>query len=180
MIRKSLLVLPTVAVALGGFSFLGAAEVPLSFNRDVRPIIADACFQCHGPDSATREADLRLDTERGFFGGEGADPVVIPGKPEESSFYGRLISDNPDDIMPPPGSHKELEPEEIALIRRWIVEGAKWQPHWSFVAPEPSAPPSLPKQSWGVNPIDHFVLAQLDRAGLTPAPEADRRARAAL
>ncbi|NLT72214.1 MAG: DUF1553 domain-containing protein [Verrucomicrobiaceae bacterium] len=176
MIRKTLLLLPTLASGWGGFSLIAAADAPLSFNRDVRPIIADACFQCHGPDSATREADLRLDTERGFFGGEGADPVVIPGKPGESSFYGRLVSDNPDDIMPPPGSHKELEPEEIAVIRRWIVEGAKWQPHWSFVAPESPDPSSLPKQSWGVNPIDRFVLARLAQAGLTPAPEADRRA----
>lgn len=176
MIRKILLLLPAVVGGLDGFFFLGAAEGPLSFNRDVRPIIAEACFHCHGPDSATREADLRLDTERGFFGGEGAEPVVIPGKPEESPFYGRLVSNNPDDIMPPPGSHKDLKSEEIALIRRWIREGAIWQPHWSFVAPE-SPPLTTPGiQKWGVNPIDRFVLARLDQAGLTPAPEADRRA----
>ena len=93
---------------------LAAAEAPLTFNRDVRPILAEACFHCHGPDSVTRKADLRLDTEAGFFGKDGgAEAAVIPGKPEESPLYDRLLTDNPDDVMPPPESHKELKPEQI-------------------------------------------------------------------
>ncbi len=173
MIRKTLLLLPA---ACGFTSSLGAADAALSFNRDVRPILADACFHCHGPDSGTRKADLRLDTEKSFFGGEGADPVVIPGKPEESPLYDRLITENPDDIMPPPDSHKELKPEQIEIVRRWITEGAKWQPHWSFVKPEQPVLPEVSKKDWATNPIDQFILAGLDKAGLTAAPAADRRA----
>jgi hypothetical protein len=149
----------------------------LTFNRDVRPILAEACFHCHGPDSVTRKADLRLDTEAGFFGKDGgAEAAVIPGKPEESPLYDRLLTDNPDDVMPPPESHKELKPEQIEIIRRWIAGGAKWQPHWSFVKPEKSPEPEVSKAEWATNPIDRFVLEGLDKAGLAPALEADRRA----
>jgi hypothetical protein len=175
MIRKSPL-FPAACIGLVAFPLV-AAEVPLTFNRDVRPILAEACFHCHGPDSVTRKADLRLDTEAGFFGKDGgAEAAVIPGKPQESSLYDRLITDNPDDIMPPPDSHKELKPEQIEIVRRWIAEGAKWQPHWSFVKPEKPAEPEVSKADWTANPIDRFILAGLDKAGLTPAPEADRRA----
>lgn len=181
MTRKSPLLLPALLL---GLSPVFGAEAPLTFNRDVRPILADACFHCHGPDSVTRKADLRLDTEAGFFGKDGgAEAVVIPGKPEESSLYDRLVTDNPDDLMPPPDSHKELKPEEIEIVRRWITEGAKWQPHWSFIRPENPAEPEVSNPGWISNPIDRFILAGLDRAGLAPAPEADRRAlarRAAL
>ncbi|MEQ1840799.1 MAG: DUF1549 domain-containing protein, partial [Verrucomicrobiales bacterium] len=157
-------------------SALTAAEAPLTFNRDVRPILAEACFHCHGPDSVTRKADLRLDTEAGFFGKDGAEAVVIPGKPEESSLYDRLITDDVDDLMPPPDSHKELKPEQIEIVRRWIVEGAKWQPHWSFVKPEKPVIPEVSTSDRVTNPIDQFIFAGVDKAGLTPAPEADRRA----
>lgn len=156
---------------------ISAAEPPLTFNRDVRPLLAEACFHCHGPDSVKRKADLRLDTEAGFFGRDGgAEAVVIPGEAEASSLYGRLISEDPDEIMPPPDSHRELSPGQIAVVKRWIEEGAKWQPHWSFVAPEKSDGPEVSDPAWVSNPIDRFVLAGLDRAGLAPAPEADRRA----
>jgi len=155
---------------------LRASDAPLTFNRDVRPILADACFHCHGPDSVKREADLRLDTEAGFFGKDGgADAVVIPGKPEESSLYDRLITEDADDLMPPPDSHKDLKPAQIEIVRRWIAEGAKWQPHWSFLRPEKPTAPSVSKPEWAVHPMDRFILARLDEAGLTPAPEADRR-----
>ncbi len=151
-----------------------AAEPALTFNRDVRPILAEACFHCHGPDSVSRKADLRLDTEAGFFGKDGAEAVVIPGKPELSPLYERLVTDNADDLMPPPESHKELKPEQIEIVRRWIAEGANWQPHWSFIRPEKPAEPEVSDTNWVRNPIDRFVLAELDKAGLTPAPEADR------
>ncbi len=175
MIRKS----PLFLASCVGFVALplAAAEAPLTFNRDVRPILAEACFHCHGPDSVTRKADLRLDTEAGFFGKDGgAEAAVIPGKPEESPLYDRLLTDNPDDVMPPPESHKELKPEQIEIIRRWIAGGAKWQPHWSFVKPEKSPEPEVSKAEWTTNPIDRFVLEGLDKAGLAPALEADRRA----
>ncbi len=155
---------------------LGAFGAPLSFNRDVKPVLAEACFHCHGPDSVTRKAGLRLDTEQGLFGQNGSDAAVVPGKPMESPLYTRLITEDPEDRMPPLDSHKELKPEEIELLRRWIDEGAPWQPHWSFVAPEPVAEPEVSDPAWVRTPIDRFVLAALDQAGLTPAPEADRRA----
>lgn len=173
MIRKSSILLCAAGSLAYSPSF--AIEASLTFNRDVRPILAEACFHCHGPDSITRKADLRLDTEAGFFGKDGAEAVVIPGKPEESSLYDRLVTDNPDDLMPPPDSHKELKPAEIETVRRWILEGAKWQPHWSFVKPEKPAEPAVSRAEWTSNPIDRFILAGLDKAGLAPAPEADRR-----
>ena len=104
MIRKLFLPLLPV-VALG--SCLQAADAPLSFNRDVRPILAEACFHCHGPDSEARKADLRLDTEASFFGEGDNEAVVVRGNPEGSPIYDRLITENPDDIMPPPDSHKD-------------------------------------------------------------------------
>lgn len=173
MIRKFLFLLPTALITV---SRLEGADTPLSFNRDVRPILADACFHCHGPDSGTRKADLRLDTEQSFFGEGGNDPVVIPGKADDSPLYDRLIADSPDDIMPPPDSHKELKPEQIEIIRRWINDGANWQPHWSFVKPEQPALPEVSAKDRVSNPIDQFIFAGLDKAGLSPAPEADRRA----
>jgi len=176
MNRKFTIFLCLIAVPAMALSVASAAEAQLTFNRDVRPILAEACFHCHGPDSVTRKADLRLDTEAGFFGKDGAEAVVIPGKPEESSLYDRLITDDVDDLMPPPDSHKELKPEQIEIVRRWIVEGAKWQPHWSFVKPEKPVLPEVSTSDRVNNPIDQFILAGVDKAGLTSAPEADRRA----
>jgi hypothetical protein len=176
--------LPTLACGILAIATLPAAEAPLTFNRDVRPILAEACFHCHGPDSVTRKADLRLDTEAGFFGKDGgAEAVVIPGKPEQSALFERLVSGDPDEVMPPPDSHKELKPGEIEIIRRWIADGAEWQPHWSFIKPGKPAEPEVSNPGWVTNPIDRFILAGLDKAGLAPAPEAERRAlarRAAL
>ncbi|HQZ28962.1 MAG TPA: DUF1553 domain-containing protein [Verrucomicrobiales bacterium] len=172
MIRKLFLPLLPV-VALG--SCLQAADAPLSFNRDVRPILAEACFHCHGPDSEARKADLRLDTEASFFGEGDNEAVVVRGNPEGSPIYDRLITENPDDIMPPPDSHKDLKPEQIEIVRRWIADGAKWQPHWSFLKPESPALPEVAKKDWVSNPIDQFILAGLEKAGLNPAPEGDRR-----
>ncbi|HRJ09401.1 MAG TPA: DUF1553 domain-containing protein [Prosthecobacter sp.] len=153
------------------FGAAGKAE----FNRDIRPILADACFHCHGPDPGTRKAGLRLDTEAGFFTAkEGETPTVIKGKPEDSPLYQRLITKDEDDIMPPPESHKELTPEQIAKVKAWIEEGAPWQAHWSLIAPQRPAVPEVRSSKFEIrNPVDAFVLAKLQEAGLEPAPEAD-------
>ena len=146
------------------------------FNRDIRPILAEACFHCHGPDPGTRKAGLRLDTEAGFFAvGEGGTAPVIKGRPEDSPLYQRLITRDQDDLMPPPKSHKKLEPEQIARIRAWIAEGAPWQAHWSLIPPQRSVVPKVRAGEAFVirNPIDAFILARLQEAGLEPAPEAD-------
>ncbi len=169
---KNLLPLILVVELLGAAA-QAASTGKVEFNRDVRPILADACFHCHGPDPGTREAGLRLDTEAGFFTAEeGETPTVVKGDPDLSELYLRLVSDDEDEIMPPPKAHKELKPEQIATIRQWIVEGAPWEAHWSLIPPSRPALPPVRNPKWARNDIDHFVLNRLEAAGLQPAPEA--------
>lgn len=141
----------------------------LTYNRDIRPLLADNCFACHGADSASREADLRLDVRE-----EAVDSgSIVPGKPDESELLARLITSDPDEVMPPPETKKSLTKDEIQRIRRWIAEGAVYQKHWSFIPPQRPEPPTPRNGSWGKNPIDRFILAKLEEVGLSPAPEAD-------
>jgi hypothetical protein len=146
------------------------------FNRDVRPILAERCFPCHGPDPGSRKAKLRFDREEGFFGARATGPTVVRGKPDASPLYLRITSDDPEEVMPPPQAKKTLKPEEKELFRRWIAEGAPWEPHWSLIKPERPALPAVRDAKWARSPIDRFILARLEAAGLRPAPEADRRA----
>jgi len=172
---RRLPLLPLLATAC-----LGADA--LVFNRDIRPVLADNCFHCHGPDPGTRKAGLRLDTEAGFFAsrqskdGKVIPPPIIKGKPDQSSLYQRLLSKDEDEVMPPPETHKKLKPAQIAQIKAWIEQGAPWQPHWSLLPPVAVTPPTPKDAGWAKNPVDRFVLARLEQAGLTPAPEADARA----
>ena len=153
-----------------------SAVEPVSFNRDIRPILAETCFHCHGPDPGSRKAGLRFDREESFFGKK--TPLVVAGKPEASPLYARICSKDADEVMPPPDAHKQLKPEHRELIRRWISEGAKWQPHWAFLAPTRPQPAALANAAkypaWLKNPIDRFVLAKLEVNGIEPAAEADR------
>jgi len=173
----------TLACAvLAGF-FLAAGPRPspadpedaVRFNRDVRPILANACYQCHGPDPGGRKAKLRFDREDGFFGAREGGPTVVKSSPEKSPLYLRIVSKDPEEIMPPPKSHKVLKPAEKDVIRRWIAQGAPWEPHWSFIKPERPAVPVVKNDKWARNAIDRFILAKLEAQGLAPAPEADRR-----
>ncbi len=155
---------------LGSIPGLCAAE-PLAFNRDVRPILNEHCLACHGPDSASRQAGLRLDQR---------DPAITagaiaPGKLDESSIIERITSTDPDLVMPPPEIKKPLKPAQIETLKRWITEGAEYQPHWSLIAPTKPTPPQVANSWWVRNPIDQFIAAKLEQAKLTPAPEADRR-----
>jgi len=160
-----------ISLVLGSGLVL-AASPDLQFNRDVRLLLSENCLACHGPDPGSRKAGLRLDTRESLFGQtKGEGPVVVPGKPEQSALWKRLVHTDPDELMPPPESHKELKAEQKELIRRWILEGAAWQPHWSFLKPERPAAP----QGSGRTPIDAFVSAKLAAKGLTMNPEADRR-----
>ncbi len=153
------------------------SSASLMFNRDIRPLLAENCFHCHGPDPGTRKAGLRLDTEAGFFSAkDGEKPTVIKGKPMESELYLRLITDDEDELMPPKESHKTLKPEQIAMVKSWIEQGAPWQPHWSLMPPVRPEVPVTEDKSWAKNAIDHFVKRELEKLGLQPAPQAEARA----
>src|SRR5262249_7533121 len=140
----------------------------IEFNRDVRPILSDACFQCHGPDQAKRKAKLHFDTE------EGARSVIVANKPGESKLVRRITAVDPEERMPPPSSGHALTQKQIAVLTQWVAEGAKWQKHWSFMPPVRPPLPPVKNIAWPRNFIDHYVLARLEKEGLTPSPEADR------
>ncbi len=163
---KSLIVLGLLASPLAI-----RAEEPIRFNRDIRPILTENCFACHGPDSASRKADLRLDRRADAI----AADAFVPGNVEESELVRRLHLDDPKEGMPPKASNKSLTAEQKELLKRWIAEGAVYEPHWSLIAPKQVASPEVKDAGWVRNPIDQFVMAELDRRGLKPAPEADRR-----
>jgi hypothetical protein len=151
------------------------AAGPVDFSRDVRPILSDRCFTCHGPDAATRQAGLRLDTEEGATKARGPRTPVVPGKPDASELLKRVTAADPARRMPPPYAEKEpLTEGQIAKLRAWIEQGAKWRPHWAFVAPERPELPAVRAADRVRNPIDRFVLARLEREGLALSPEADR------
>ncbi len=153
-----------------------AADAPVQFNRDIRPLLAENCLACHGPDPIGRKASLRLDQQEGLFGRRDGGPVILKGKPEKSPLYQRLTTKDADDLMPPPKSRHVLQPPQIALFRRWIAQGAPWQPHWSLIKPERPPLPAVKNVSWSRNPVDRFVLAKLESSHLTPAEAADPRA----
>jgi hypothetical protein len=153
----------------------GQAQAPIVFNRDIRPILADACFQCHGPDKAKRKAGVRFDTEEGVRVDLGGYFAIVPGKPEQSELIRRITSSDPAKRMPPPASgNAALKQEQVDRLRTWIAQGATWQKHWAFLPPQRPPLPLVKNKRWVRNPIDAFVLARLELAGLTPAPEADR------
>jgi hypothetical protein len=151
------------------------AETPVNFEREVRPLLSEKCFQCHGPDSDTRMAGLRLDLKDSAFAARKNGTPVVPGKPEASLLYQRIGAPDPNRRMPPPYAHKTLDPNQVELLKRWIAQGAPWQEHWAFRAPVKPAPPAVRNVAWVRNPIDRFVLHALEADGLTPAAAAGRR-----
>jgi hypothetical protein len=154
------------------------AEEPLpavvEFNRDIRPILSNNCYQCHGPDQAKRKADLRLDLEAEALADRGGYRAIEPGKITESELYLRVTAEDEDERMPPPKSGRMLDRRQVELLGRWIAQGAKWQKHWSLLPPRRPALPDVNDKASPHNPIDRFVRARLEREGLAPAPEADR------
>jgi hypothetical protein len=147
------------------------AATAISFNRDIRPILANNCFACHGPDEKHRETKFHFDTEDGAYAKRG---VIVPGKPADSLLVQRITNPDPDEHMPPPDSGHSLTDRQIGLLRRWIDEGAKWDTHWAYVPPKRVEPPTVSRPEWVRNPIDQFILARLDREGLQPSVEADK------
>ncbi|MEY2821723.1 MAG: hypothetical protein RL105_1295, partial [Verrucomicrobiota bacterium] len=156
---------------LFAFAASAAAAPKLDFNRDIRPILSDNCFACHGFDAKKRKADLRLDTAEGAYAVNDGVQAVKPGDPEGSELIKRLLSKDPEEVMPPPDSHKQLTPAQIETLRRWIAEGAAYRKHWSF---EPPSRPAVPGGGEGLSPIDAFLREELAKHGLKPSPEADR------
>ncbi|TWU67712.1 Planctomycete cytochrome C [Crateriforma conspicua] len=144
----------------------GVAE-QISFSRDVRPILSDHCFACHGPDEQTREAGLRLDQS------ESAMSVVAPGDADASELWLRVIEHDPDMVMPPPAVKKPLSTEQIETLRQWIEQGAPYDGHWSFRPIADVNPPRVPDDNWSTSPVDQFVLRELRRQGITPSAPAD-------
>ena len=142
------------------------------FAREIRPILSDNCFVCHGPDEDVREADVRIDQLEGVFSDRGGYSLVVPGKPEESELYLRITDRN--DPMPPPESDKSLGEAEIEAIRSWIEAGASWDEHWAYRTPARPPVPQAAGSTWPENDLDRFVLDRLTREELAPEPEASR------
>lgn len=145
----------------------------VDFNRDVRPILSDTCYTCHGPDEAKLEADLRLDRKVSVFAKRDGKPILVPGKSAESELFRRITAAG-DEQMPPAESGRKLTSAQIETLRRWIDEGAEWGEHWSFSAPKRPAVPEVKLNDWPRNAIDRFILRQLEYAELAPSPEAPR------
>ena len=182
-----------VAVGLGGFlaalsygsthgpleaGVRPVAAAELDFTRDIKPILSNNCYRCHGPDEAERKGGstgLRLDTPEGAQAdlGDGGR-AIAPGKPADSRLLARVVSSDPNDRMPPPGHGRALNAREIELLKTWIAQGAKYARHWSYVAPSRPAVPAVRDSSWAKTDIDRFLLARLEREQLRPQPEADR------
>lgn len=157
------------AALVGGWTLDAGADEPPRFNRDIRPILSDRCFVCHGPDREARQADLRLDLR------ESALSAIVPGESDESELIRRVASADPDERMPPLDSNRRpLSSEEIERLRRWIDAGAEYEAHWSLTPPRRPAPPEV-VSDWPRGPIDAFVLAPIQAASLAPSPEAEAR-----
>jgi hypothetical protein len=160
------------------FTFAAAADRPageINFDRQIRPILSNNCFKCHGPDADQRESGLRLDIrDEALKPAESGKRAIVPGKPEASRLIERVFATDRGEVMPPPDSNKKLTDAEKDLLRQWIAQGAKYAEHWSFVAPRRAEVPQVKNPSWPKNAIDRFVLARLEAVGLAPSPEADK------
>ena len=168
---KSVIYAPLISALIVPVALAGSVE----YDRDVRPIFSDNCYQCHGPDERARKAKLRLDMKESAFRIEDGIAVIKPGKSAESELVRRITTTDTDDLMPPPRSNHKLTAKQIDLIKQWIDSGAKWSQHWAF---NPIQSPKLPvvkDTHWSVNEIDRFILARLEQEKLSPSPQADRQ-----
>jgi hypothetical protein len=158
------------AITILLLSVASASALEISYNRDVRPILSDNCFACHGFDPKNRKAGLRLDT----FEGATSDGAIVPGNIAKSEVWSRIITDDEDEIMPPPKSHKTLTAAQKDTLKRWIESGAKYEQHWSFMPLAVERPPDVKTASWAKNDLDRFILARLESEGLNPSAEATK------
>jgi len=158
-------------IGLGALLLLvigSTAEDAPDFNREVRPILATHCFTCHGPDANTRKAKLRLD-ER-----EAALEILAPGKLVDSELIHRILSEDPDEVMPPPSLKKPLSAAQKSVLKRWVAAGAPYAGHWAFAQPQRPELPKVKQADWARTPIDRFILERLEQEGLQPAAAANR------
>ncbi|MGC8640165.1 MAG: DUF1553 domain-containing protein [Isosphaeraceae bacterium] len=152
-----------------------AAAKKVDFNYQIRPILSDKCFNCHGPDAGKRKAGLRLDTKAGAFAKLKSDGhAIVPGNLDESELVYRITADDETDRMPPMSLGRSLSAREIELLKQWIAQGAEWKDHWAFIAPAEIQPPEVKHAAWPRGAIDRFVLARLEAEGLSPSPEASK------
>src|SRR5215210_5043571 len=163
-------IIQSATIALCGLLWstvgVSAADDAARFNRDIRPILADKCYACHGPDSGTREADLRLDTEAGSH-----ESAITVGDPDSSELVRRVSSEDPEERMPPAAAKKPpLTKEQIELVRKWIKAGAKYEPFWAYIPPQRQAVPQVKQTAWPRNDIDRFLLAKQESQNVGPGP----------
>src|SRR6185369_13122364 len=149
-----------------------AVAAPIDFSREILPILSENCFQCHGPDAAQRKGDLRLDTKTDAL--RTANPVIVPGKSGDSELIVRVLSSDPNEVMPPPKSNRKLTAAQIELLKNWVDQGAAWGKHWAYETPKRPPIPVVQNKSWARNEVDRFILAKLETEKLSPSPEADR------
>jgi len=170
--------LPAAAMLLcllpsrGGQAPSNPPAKPIDFNRDIRPILSDTCFTCHGPEEESRLGNLRLDTKENIFADRGGYSIIVPGNSAASRLYQRISSKQRP--MPPPSSGRALTAKQIELFREWIDQGAKWQSHWAFDPPKRPSIPEVKNKTWPKNSIDYFALARLEAEGLKPSPEVNK------
>lgn len=163
-----------LAVSLSAASGLVAGD-KVDFSRDISPILSDNCYACHGPDAAHRKAGLRFDLKESALAQlKSENYAIVPGDLDKSELIARIITKNEDDLMPPSDSGKQLTEAQIDLLKRWILQGAEWKSHWSFIKPERPPLPEVMDARWPRNPIDHFILARLEKANLGTSPQADK------
>lgn len=153
---------------------VSAAEQPINFSRDIRPLLSDNCFACHGPDEGQRKAKLRLDVKEGAFEVRDGHAIIKPGDSANSELIKRIVTTDPDDLMPPAKTGKKLTTAQIDLLKRWIDQGAKWEMHWAFQKPVSPRLPEIKNTAWPRNEIDYFIEQRLEKEGLSPRPEADK------
>nr|NIP15882.1 DUF1549 domain-containing protein [Pseudomonadales bacterium]NIX09171.1 DUF1549 domain-containing protein [Pseudomonadales bacterium] len=163
-----------VLILAAGAANPGHARDPVDFNREIRPILSNNCLACHGPDKKERKADLRLDTREGALADLGGYAALVPGELEASELIARVIHEDEEERMPPKGKGARLSAGEIDLLKRWVAEGGKYARHWSYEIPPRPSLPKVADESWPENPIDRFVLAQLEAKDLKPSAPADR------
>ena len=158
------------------FLFFGvSAHAKIDFNKEIRPLMSDTCFRCHGFDAKARKGGLRLDErESALKAGRSGKTAIVPGKPEDSEIIKRIFATDETDLMPPPEAHKTFTSAQKELFRQWVKEGAEFKSHWAFSPIEKPAVPVVKNKTWSQNAIDNFIVQRLEKEGLSPSPAADK------